>query len=107
MILHNLVNRIFEKRFKIKNFVEVESQDGWHKIDYLNITPKIDVIKIITNTGRTLKCANDHIIFDENYNELFAKDSLLKNIITINGIETVVKIEKCKKEKLYDLSLKN
>ena len=53
-------------------------------------------------------CTSDHILIDHMGNEIFAKDSLNKKIKTINGIETIISVEKtqCDQE-VFDVSLKN
>lgn len=90
MNLHESINRIFNKVFKFKFKIEVDSIDGWHRIDSLNITEPVEMIEIQSETGRKLKCAKDHILYDENGKEIFAKDVLGKNVITESGLERIV-----------------
>lgn len=84
------VNRKFINTWNIENF-EIETDTGWADIVSLNETIQYKKYKIKTESGLTLECADTHIVFDENMNEVFVKDK--PNFIqTINGIEKVVNI---------------
>ena len=37
-MLHETIRRMFNKVFKFNFKVEVESVDGWHEVDSLNVT---------------------------------------------------------------------
>ena len=107
-MLHETIRRMFNKVFKFNFKVEVESVDGWHEVDSLNVTEPVDVIEIVTTTGRKLKCAENHILYDENGDEVLAKDALNKGVMTEDGIEVVEYVRNLGyREELYDLSLKN
>ena len=107
-MLHETIKRTFDKVFKFKFKVEVESADGWHEVDSLNVTEPIEVVEVVTNTGRKLKCAGNHILYDENGCEVFAKNTLGKLVITEDGNEVVEQVNNLGyKEELYDLSLKD
>ena len=107
-MLHETIRRMFNKVFKFKFKVEVESADGWHEVDSLNVTEPVDVIEIVTTTGRKLKCAENHILYDENGDEVLAKNTLGKLVITEDGNEVVEQVNNLGyKEELYDLSLKD
>lgn len=84
------VNRKFINTWNIENF-EIETDTGWADIVSLNETIQYKKYKIKTEAGLTLECADTHIVFDENMNEVFVKDK--PNFIqTINGIEKVIDI---------------
>ncbi len=84
------VNRKFINTWNIENF-EIETDTGWVDIVSLNETIPYNKYKIETESGLTLECADTHIVFDENMNEVFVKDK--PNFIqTINGVEKVVDI---------------
>ena len=96
-MLHETIRRMFNKVFKFNFKVEVESVDGWHEVDSLNVTEPVDVIEIVTNTGRNL-----------NGDEVLAKNTLGKLVITEDGNEVVEQVNNLGyKEELYDLSLKD
>ena len=53
-------------------------------------------------------CADNHILIGDDHSELFAKDSLGKNIITEIGVEKIIRVYNTRKNKnMYDLSLSN
>lgn len=108
---------LFDNFIKIKNdkkFIEkiniddwmVETDDGWHDILALYKTIEYDVWEIKTET-QFLRCADNHILFDENFNEIFVKDLVLhQKIQTKNGLEKIVFIKNTQiKEHMYDLEL--
>lgn len=106
-LLHETVFRIFEKQYRFNHLVEVCSIDGWHKVESLNITEPVEVVQIESEKGRKLLCAKDHILYDENGNEIFAKDALGKKLITESGLEKIISVSDLnEKQRLYDLSLK-
>lgn len=72
---------------------EIETDSGWHDIGSVSKTVEYESFEIITDNGKSLKAADNHIIFDEFYNEIFVKDSLGKNIITQDGIEKVINVK--------------
>lgn len=98
------VNRKFINNFNIEDF-EIETDTGWVDIVSLNETIPYQKYYIETESGLSLICADTHIVFDENMNEVFVKDK--PNFIqTINGIEKVDKIEILNEyENMYDFEL--
>lgn len=98
------VNRKFVNNWSIEDF-EIETDTGWVDIISLNETIPYQKYKIITESGLELECADDHIVFDENMNEIFVKEN--PNFIqTINGIEKVINIEIYDDyENMYDFEL--
>lgn len=100
------INRKFINTWNIENF-EIETDTGWVDIVSLNKTIPYKKYKIETESGLTLECADTHIVFDENMNEVFVKDK--PNFIqTINGIEKVVDIAIFDDyENMYDFELSN
>ena len=86
---------------------EIETDTGWETIVALHET--IPYIKYIikTETGLILEAADRHILFDEQYNEVYVENLQVgNNILTINGIEQIVYIENtCVEENMYDFEL--
>lgn len=108
LLPHETINRTFERVVEFGCSVEVHSIDGWHKVESLNLTEPIEVIQIEAEKGRKLLCAKDHILYDENGNEIFAKDALGRKLITESGLEKIVAVSDLnEKQRLYDLTLKN
>lgn len=85
---------------------EIETDIGWINIEKVMKTEEYQVYAIITK-NRTLKCADKHILIDENDEEVYAIDSKGKMIKTIDGVEKVENIiDLGYKESMYDLQLK-
>lgn len=85
---------------------EVLSHDGWREIKSSNKTVPYEVFRVTTETGRVLECADDHVLIDCGFNEVFAKDSLGLYLHTDTGSELVVSVESLGySEQMYDLSV--
>jgi len=88
---------------------EVWSDDGWKDIDQVHKTIKHDVWLLETE-NHFLKCADEHIVIDENYNEVFVEDLKTGDrIITESGIESIKNVKKLdiESEHMYDFSVKS
>lgn len=90
--LSETVERKFEETFDVSDW-EVETDTGWSTIKKIGKTIPYDVWEVKTTLGKTLKCADDHILFDDTYEQIFAKDlnkdSRPDKIITKDGVELV------------------
>lgn len=73
---------------------EIETDSGWQDISAIHKTVEYQIHIIKTESGKTLKCADDHIIFDENYNEIFTKECIPNQtyIITKDGPELITEL---------------
>jgi len=99
------ITRKFTEQFNVNEW-EVKSHDGWRNITKTNKTIKYKLYEIKLEDGTKLKCADDHIIIDKDFNEIFAKDSLNKLIKTKNGISKVISVNNLNKNvNMYDLSV--
>lgn len=86
----------------------IETPDGFQDIQYIHKTIKYEVWKLKTDSGKILKCADTHIVFDENFEEVFVKDLIpnVSKIITKDGIETITSLKNTGKGKhMYDVSI--
>ena len=98
------INRKFINSWNIDDF-EIETDTGWVEIVSLNETIPYQKYYIETDSGLSLICADDHILFDENMNEIFVKDNP-KYVQTVNGIEKVKEIKYYDEyENMYDFEL--
>ena len=98
------INRKFINSWNIDDF-EIETDTGWVEIVSLNETIPYQKYYIETDSGLSLICADDHILFDENMNEIFVKDNP-KYVQTVNGIEKVKEIKHYDEyENMYDFEL--
>lgn len=99
------------KKFTETNKVEgysIMTDAGWAPISNLHTTIEYEVWEIeLSNGKRKLRCADNHILFDINYAEVFVKDlSLGDKVQTDEGLMEVTSIYKTgKKEEMYDLEV--
>lgn len=104
-LLSEQVNRKFIESTDISDW-EVETEDGFVDIKKLHKTIEYDVWQIHLENGLSLKCADTHILITENYDEVFAQDSLGVNIRTKYGISKVISVENLGySENMYDLEI--
>lgn len=87
---------------------KVMTDSGWVDIKALHETVEYQVYELKLTNGISLKCADNHIIFDSEYNEVFVKDLIAGDEIIIkNGgvgfVESVIDLGY--KEVMYDLEL--
>lgn len=99
------VNRKFIESFDVSDW-EIETEDGFVDINQIQKTIQYEVYEIVLDNATSLKCADTHILIDENYNEVFAIDSLHKSIRTKFGISKVISVKSLGySENMYDLSI--
>ena len=101
-----LISRKFEDVFSVDDY-EILTPSGWSSIKNVIKTVPYKVWMIQTNTGKTLSCADDHILIDENNEEVFVKDlQLSSKIKTIDGIESIDLIGEFPiEENMYDVEV--
>ena len=105
--ISNTVTRKFVNSIDLSN-LEIETDSGWQPITSIHKTVPYDVWSIETSSGLTLDCADTHIIFDENQNEIFVKDVAENStrILTKHGAELVVKVTRTsRQENMFDLTV--
>lgn len=88
--------------------LEIETDSGWHPITSIHKTVPYVIWSIETFSGLTLECADTHIVFDENHNEIFVKDIIANStkILTKNGAELVVKVcQQNLQENMFDVTV--
>ncbi len=88
--------------------LEVLTDEGYVEIKNLHETIPYDVYELTLSDGRTLKCADNHIVFNENMEEVFIKDLEVGDRILVENNEKsiVVNVESLGyKEVMYDLEL--
>jgi hypothetical protein len=101
------VVRKFIRSFSVSNW-QIETPDGFKDLSYIHKTVKYEVWKLKTETGKTIKCADDHIVFQENGDEIFVKECIPFNtvIITKDGFEKVTEVSNLGYSKhMYDVTV--
>lgn len=99
----------FVKVFDIDDW-EVMTDNGFAPIKAIGQTVPYDIYNIKTDRGKSIRCADTHIFFDTEYDEVFAKDlnkdSRPDHIQTEDGVELVVSVEKTDEcENMYDIEV--
>lgn len=96
----------FIESHKVEDY-EIWTDEGWVDIQEVHKTVKFDVWVVETENFE-LQCADEHIVIGENKEEIYVKDLKIGDkIITENGAENVIRIEKLDvaPEHMYDLSI--
>lgn len=90
---HILISRILTD----KGFIEAAE---------IHKTVEFDIYEIELENGLKLKASEKHVIIDKDYNEVYIKDCLGKEIITEKGISKVISKKHTGRDNCYDLTLK-
>lgn len=99
------MNKKFIDYFNVEDY-EILTDTGYE--DIIGIHETVEYEKWIVKTkSYSIECADTHILFDKNMNEVFVCDLKIGDyVITENGKETIVYIENTFiKENMYDLEL--
>ena len=70
--LSETIDRKFVESFNIEDY-NILTDDGFKPCKAIHKTIKYDIWNLITKNYE-LQCADNHIVFDENYNQIFVKD---------------------------------
>ena len=92
--------------FKGISDYEILTDDGFKDVIALHETIPYDVYNLVLE-NKELKCADFHIVFLENNEEIFIKNlNIGDKIKTVDGIQEVLRIEKCDYQKeMWDFEL--
>jgi len=103
--LSDTINRKFVDTIDIDDY-EILTDTGWKDIKTVCKTIEYQVYEVVT-TSHSLKCADDHIVFDENMNEVFVKDLVAgQRIATENGLEEVTSVNALNEsDNMYDIQV--
>jgi hypothetical protein len=105
MVLSDITNRKFIESFDVSEW-EVETDTGWEDISSSNKTVEYELYELTTESGRILKCADTHILFDRTMDEIYAKDTFGILVQTKTGLDKVVSVVATGiYENMYDLSV--
>jgi len=91
---------------KISNF-EVETPNGWVDIKALHETIEYRVYELVLSNGKSIKCADKHIVIGDDNSEIFVKDlSIGDRVITDEGVGIVCSVKDLGySEVMFDLEL--
>lgn len=87
--------------------IDVKSDNGYVKANQIHKTQPYTLYTITLSNGYTLTCADNHIVFTEDLEEIFVKDlNIGDSLYTDNGNAYVVSLKKHKhKLSMFDLSI--
>ena len=94
----NLLNTHSEEKL-IKSFelsgINVANENGWTNATHIHLTKPFEIYKLTLENGLTLECADEHIVFTEDYQEKWVKDLTINDyVITEYGLSKVVSVER-------------
>lgn len=99
---------------KIINSIELKDIDvwtdtGWKPASHVHSTQPYKIWELETERGKKLECADNHIIFDSEFNEIFVKNIKEGQYIqTEDGLERITKIKSTKnKVSMFDLTVED
>jgi DNA repair exonuclease SbcCD ATPase subunit len=101
-----IVSRKILESFDVSNF-EIETDSGFQPISKVVKTIQYQVFILETGDGFTLECADDHIVFDESFNEIFVKNLKVGNKIKTRAGDSEIKsiIQTDRFENMYDVQV--
>jgi len=87
--------------------IKVKTDTGYEKATDIHLTQPYKVYEIILDNGYQLECADNHILFDENFNQIFCQDLAINSYIQTDlGLSKVIRINKSKcKLSMFDLTI--
>lgn len=96
----------FTRSVKLEDY-QILTDNGFVDIEYLHETIPYIIWNLKLSNGYELECADDHIVFDSEMNEIFVKDLKIGDrISTDNGNSIVIDIvETDRSENMYDFEL--
>lgn len=99
------IRREYTDTAKVNDY-EILTDTGWSDITNIMTTPKYEVFELSTSSY-TLKCADDHIVFLEDYSEIYVKELKVGDVIlTKTGPKPVILCNRLGySETMYDLEL--
>ena len=109
MIEKNIIRKFTEIYDLSKYDLEIETDDGF--VDVISLNKTIPYLKydVITEDGLSIECADKHIVFNENFDEIFVDELKPGDVIkTIYGDSIVKAVHSTGKyEAMYDFELTN
>ena len=105
--LSETVERKFIDSFELDGSWEIETDTGWHEITHTHKTVEYVEWALRLANGLDLVCADTHIIFTENMDEVFVKDlSVGDQVMTRDGPIYVTSVEETtNSSNMYDLTV--
>ena len=82
------------EEIKLDN-IEILTDIGFKELSYLMLSKPFEIYTIKLENGYELDCADEHIVFDENMNEIYIKDLSIGDYIqTDKGLQKIISLSK-------------
>ena len=87
--------------------IEVLTDTGFKPATHIHLTKTFERYNIVLESGKNLHCADEHILFRHNLNEVYVKDLGVRDlIITKDGFERIIEIYKTDcSERMFDITV--
>ena len=77
------------------NNIEILTDTGYKPLSHIMTTKPFEIYTIELENGYTLDCADEHIVFNEDFNEIYVKDlSIGQHIQTDKGLQKIISLKK-------------
>lgn len=77
------------------NNIEILTDTGYKPLSHIMITKPFEIYTIELKNGYILNCADEHIVFNEDFNEVYVKDlSIGQYIQTDKGLQKIISLKK-------------
>lgn len=99
--------KFIDSRFGKRYFTRCDK--GWVPVIAAHKTKKYQEYRVVTDSGREIHVADDHMFFNERNAEVFAKDLKVGSLVlTVSGVEAVAVITATGEEHhMFDLQVKS
>jgi len=107
--LSDTVERKFVESIDLDDEWEIETDTGWEDVTHIHKTIEYTEWKLVLSNDIELICADNHIVFDEDMQEVFVKDLKIgSKIQTKEGLFPVKSInETSNKSNMFDITVKS
>lgn len=96
-------NPEFIKSYYFKE--KIKTDNGFIEASEIHKTIKYDIYEIELENGLKLRASEKHVVIDKDYNEIYIKDCLGKELITKDGISKVISKKFIRNDHCYDITL--
>lgn len=105
--LSDTIERKFQDVIVIDDGWEIETDTGFKPISKIMKTVPYEEWKLVLEDGFSLDAADDHIVFDQNMNEVFVKNLKINDLVqTKNGLKKVISCSTDNNyEEMYDIEV--
>lgn len=82
------------EEIELPDNIKILTDTGYKPLSHIMITKPFEPYTIKLENGYELICADEHIVFDENFNEIYVKDLSIGDYIqTDNGLQRIISLE--------------